>query len=161
MHQENQYELNIPDQDMQDILAAIDTLITKLSPHLISLTAENRREMLKMGDKSVAFVTKAKEYAELNPDLVPSYLDLSMFSADIKGVETLRNFAQYIGPLSLNIEDSLAISGSEAYQAALIFYRSVKMARISGVPNAKGIYEDLSSRFPGKGRKASVESATV
>jgi hypothetical protein len=40
--------------------------------------------MLKMGDKSLAFVEKAHDYTHDNPNLVPSYLDLGAFDVDFK-----------------------------------------------------------------------------
>jgi hypothetical protein len=45
-------------------------------------------------------------------------------------------------------------SGSEAYQAALIFYNSVKMATRQDIPGAKAVYEELRKRFPGTRRKS-------
>lgn len=44
-------------------------------------------------------------------------------------------------------------AGSEAYQAALVFYKSVKMAAAQDVPGAKAVYEELKTRFPGGKRK--------
>jgi hypothetical protein len=38
--------------------------------------------MLKMGDKSLAFVEKAHDYAAHNPTLAPSYLDMGAFDID-------------------------------------------------------------------------------
>jgi TolA-binding protein len=50
-------------------------------------------------------------------------------------------------------DDTAMTSGSEAYQAALIFYNSVKMAARQDVPGAKAVYEELRKRFPGTRRK--------
>lgn len=152
MPQENLFELNIPAADLQNVQAAVQTLTTVLTPHLISLSADGRRELPKMGDKSLAFVRKAREYAANNPDLVPRFLNLQMFEADLRGVDTLSNLLRTLQPLVDNLEDSLALTGSEAYQAALVFYRSVKAAAQSGQPNAKTIADDLSVRFPTGGR---------
>jgi hypothetical protein len=48
-------------------------------------------------------------------------------------------------------------AGSEAYQAALVFYKSVKMAAAQDIPGAKAVYEELKTRFPQTGRPRSVE----
>lgn len=161
MPQENLFELNIPAADLQTVQAAVQTLSTVLTPHLVSLSAEGRRELPKMGDKSLAFVRKAREYAANNPDLVPRFLDLQMFEADLRGVETLSNLLRTLQPLVDNLEDSLALTGSEAYQAALVFYRSVKSAAQTGQPNAKTIADDLSVRFPTGGRTKLVPTEPV
>jgi hypothetical protein len=154
MAQQNQININISDTDMQEIEAALDTLITKLGPHLKNLTPEDRKELPKMGDKTVAFVDKAREYAQQNPDLVPAYLDMSLFDNDIEGVRILNSISRHLQPLVENLDDSLMLSGSEAYQTALIFYSNVKVAMKAGVPNAHAIHDDLSSRFPGGSRSA-------
>jgi hypothetical protein len=39
-------------------------------------------ELSKMGDKTLAFVQKALEYAEANPTLVPAYLDIAEAKKD-------------------------------------------------------------------------------
>jgi hypothetical protein len=41
------------------------------------------------------------------------------------------------------------VSGSEAYQASLIFYNSAKMAARQDIPGAKAVYDELRKRFPG------------
>jgi hypothetical protein len=152
MPQENLFDLNLSAADLQAVQDAIQVLTTKLGPHLISLSVETRRELPKMGDKTLAFVRKAREYAQNHPDLVPGFLSLALFDNDLRGVDTLSNMRRALVPLSANLEDSLMLTGSEAYQAALVFYRSVKAAALSDTPNAKAIYADLSERFPGGSR---------
>ncbi len=156
MAQENLFELNIPAADLQAVQAAVQTFATLLAPHLISLSADARRAIPKMGDKSLAFVRKAREYAASNPELVPGFLDLAMFDADLQGVDTLNALLRTLQPLVDNMADSMLLSGSEAYQAALVFYRSVRAAAQSGQPNAKTIYEDLSTRFPSGPRAKTI-----
>ena len=50
MPQQNLIALHIPETDLAEIKAAIATLNTKLSPHLKTLTPQDRQEMAKMGD---------------------------------------------------------------------------------------------------------------
>jgi hypothetical protein len=50
-------------------------------------------------------------------------------------------------------------AGSEAYQAALVFYKSVKKAAAQDVPGAKTVYEELKTRFPGGKRKTGETGA--
>lgn len=152
MAQENLFDLNIPADDLQAVQDALQTLATRLAPHLTSLSTDDRRALPKMGDKSLAFVRKAREYAHNHPDLVPGFLSLELFENDLRAVDTLSNLRRVLQPLADNLEDSLMLGGSEAYQAALVFYRSVRAAAQSGQPNAKTVYEDLSARFPGATR---------
>lgn len=53
-----------------NINTAINTIRANM-PFVVNLTSEERASLLKMGDKSLAFVTKAREYAKSNKNLVP------------------------------------------------------------------------------------------
>lgn len=149
MAQADAIAVSIPESDLAAIRASIDTLKVKLLPHLKTLSPQERRELPKMGDRTVAFVQKALEYCRQNRDLVPNYLDLDAMSLDTGAVQTLRELAQGLGPIADALDDSLTLSGSEAYQGALVFYSNVKNAAKVKTPKAASIYEDLSSRFPG------------
>jgi hypothetical protein len=57
MTQPNLVSLNISEADLAEFKASINTLSTKLLPHLITLSPEERQELPKMGDKTVSFVS--------------------------------------------------------------------------------------------------------
>ena len=156
MAQQDLIAVNIPEADLVEIKAAINTLQRKLMPHLQTLTAQERIELPKMGDKTVAFVQKAMEYGLQNKDLVPAFLDLTALATDIKAVQSLRELSQGLSPITDALNDSMILSGSEAYQGALVFYSNVKNAAKVKSPNASSIYTDLSSRFPGAPTKKKV-----
>lgn len=147
MAQINRLDITFSETDMADINAALATLNEKLAPHLISLSSEDRMVLPKLGDKTRAFVDKAREYAQQYPELVPKFVDMTDFDTDLAATDSLSGILRRIQPLTRNLEDSHLLSGSEAYQAALIYYRSVKMAAESGIPNASAIYTDLAQRF--------------
>ena len=149
MAQQDLISVNIPEADLMEIRSAVNTLQAKLLPHLKTLSTQERIELPKMGDKTVAFVQKAYEYGQQNKDLVPAFLDMAAFATDIKSVQTLRELAQSLNPLNDALNDSMTLSGSEAYQGALVFYSNVKSAAKVKAPNAGTIYDDLSARFPG------------
>jgi hypothetical protein len=139
-------------------LAASNDAITAFKNNLsniliLNLTAEERRTMLKMGDKTLAFVKKALEYAAQNPGLVPSFMDLPEAKKDYDLAAALYGIFQQLNTLTTAVEDTGMVAGSEAYEAALVFYHSVKGASRSNVPGSQAIYDDLSQRFPGQ-RKA-------
>jgi hypothetical protein len=151
MAQQDVVSVKIPEAEKQEIRAAIAALKAKLAPHLTVLTVQERSELPKMGDKTVAFVQKSLEYGQKNAHLVPSYLDLEAFQVDTDAVQELRALAQELTPLTDALNDTLTLSGSEAYQGALVFYNSVKAAAKAKAPNAGSIFDDLSARFPGRG----------
>ena len=78
MSQENQISTAIPAETLADINTKLNAINTSLvNTLLFNLTADERKSMRIMGDKSIVFVQKALEYAENNQALIPSYLDLS------------------------------------------------------------------------------------
>lgn len=152
MAQQNLVSFKIEDKDLVEIKAAIEVLKTKLLPNLKALTPTEKKELAKMGDKTTAFVQKTLEYCKSNPDLCPQYLDVAALEVDVKAVETIRQIQQPLLQIVEALDDTLTISGSEAYSGALMYYNSAKFGAKSNITGAKTIYEELSNRFPGKGK---------
>jgi hypothetical protein len=134
-----------------DVLAAVRThigaAITALRPYVVPLTPTERRDIPKMGEKSLSFVEKSFEYAEANPEFRPSFLDMTEFQVDMTDALGLRVTRNVALQLLENIDDTEMIAGSEAYQAALGFYQNVKLLAAQDVPGAKAVYEELKKRF--------------
>ena len=151
---ENKISISLSTDALNIILDALKTIEQNL-PVLINLTDEERKTIPKMGDKSLAFVNKAFEYARQNPSLVPTFLDLNEFGIDTEAVISLNKVLVPLRQLTEKLDDTTMLSGSEAYTAALVFYNAVKGAAKAGVPGTKTVYDDLQSRFPGRGRNTS------
>lgn len=147
MAKSNVISLKMSEEDLTAINGALTTLNEKLLPYLIALTAAEKKGLVKMRDKTTPFVEKAVDYAEGNSSLVPAYVDVAEMRTDFDAVSTLINIYRrveaYMGPL----DDTILLSGSEAYKAALQFYNAVKQAAKAGVPGAQAIYDDLKQRF--------------
>ena len=145
----NRISLAIPDADRQAIQAAVQTLQDKLLPHLITLSPGDRRELPKMGDKTVAFVRKATDYARGDAQLRPAYLDLEELGRDLGAVDDLAGLHRVLAPIVDGLDDSMLAAGSEAYGAALSYYQAVKGAARARIQGAQAIADDLGRRFPG------------
>jgi hypothetical protein len=145
---DNDIKKVIPDTVIDEIQTKLNEIKTLLSSYIVSLTPAERRNMLKMGDKSLAFVEKSHDFAIENPTIVPQFLDMQMFDTDFDnahGLWTVRNDAMQVYEM---IDDTAMVSGSESFNAALVFYNSVKVAAAQDIPGAKAIYEDLKTHFP-------------
>jgi hypothetical protein len=149
MSQRNLIEVRIPEADLAEIWTAVATLKDKLLPRLQTLSPQERHEIPKMGDKTVAFVQKAHDYAKANPTLTPAYLDVAAMGVDLGATKQLHEILQPLTMVTEALSDSVTLSGSEAYQGALVFYTNIKAAAKSKVAGASVIYDDLSARFPG------------
>ncbi len=98
---------------------------------------------------SRVIVSKANEYAKTYGDLVPSFLDIPEMTANLNLHAQLQALEKLINPLLVTINDTMLQAGSDAYSAALSFYRTVKNAGKMNVQNAKVISDDLAKRFVG------------
>ena len=160
MTQQNLVSFGIPDTDMAEINSAISVLKTKLLPALRVLKPEDKGELAKMGDKTVAFVQKSLEHCAANPELTPGFLDVREFTSDVRAVESLRSIHAPLAQITEALNDTMTMAGSDAYAAALIFYNSVRTAQKSNVAKAGTIYQDLSVRFPGRTSIKAAQSAS-
>ncbi|MDR1341614.1 MAG: hypothetical protein LBK58_16425, partial [Prevotellaceae bacterium] len=125
---ENRHVVLIPPGVLAQAQTQINALNTLLAPYLLPLTPDERHDLPKMGDKTLSFVEKAKDYAHQYPQLCPSYLDIPAFDIDMADATGLRTVHIAARQLSDNIDDTVLVAGSEAYQAALVFYNAVKAA---------------------------------
>ena len=137
----------ISDEKIQAAVAAVTQLQSDLQPDLRPLSANERRSLPKMGDGSVAFVEKAHEYAKTYSNLVPSFLDVTELTANLGLYTQLQTLSKLLNPLASSLSDAMLLTGSNAYTAALAFYRNVKNAQKMNIQNAKVINDDLSQRF--------------
>lgn len=154
MSQENLISTTIPAETLAAINTSLATINTALANILLfNLIADERKAMRVMGDKSIAFVQKALEYAENNPALLPPYLDLAEAKKDFVLAHDLYGIQQQINILQRAVEDTMMVAGSEAYDTALIFYNSVKGASRVNVPGSEAVYNDLQQRFAVKPQK--------
>jgi hypothetical protein len=101
-------------------------------------------------------VEKAFDFARQNPNLLPA----DEFGIDFGVAHGLWTILNTIQQLEQGVDDTEMLAGSEAYQAALVFYKSVKMAAAQGVSGAKAVYEEFRTRFPG-GKRPSGATETV
>ena len=154
----NIHNQSIPKDKIEIALGKIDEAKEVLRPYLYPLKPEDRQSMLKMGDKSLAFVEKTSELAANNPQFCPSYLNLDELNIDIADAVNLRALNNRLQQLSREIEDTIMLAGSEAFTQSLSFYNSVKQAARDNVPGAESLFEELKKRFTtGRPKKNAVQ----
>ena len=152
---------DISDDDLQAVQAAVQTLQAKLVPHLVNIGPDEKRALSKMGSKSVDFVSKTLTYANTNPQFKPAFVDIDSFSSDVSAFGMLRSLQQPVSQLADMLDDSLAIAGSDAMNAALAYYQSVKTANKLNMPGAATIADDLATRFAGQGPRAPAKAPSA
>lgn len=149
----NLISVSIPNDVVAQVTDHLNQIKTLLQPYLVSLTTEQRRELPKMSNKSLSFVSKVNDYCCTNPEFCPSYFSSEELEKDFSTAAVLGPVHDLCEQLCSNIDDTVMLAGSEAYTTGLTYYGSVQMAAKIGQPNARSIYEDLHERFAGMGRK--------
>lgn len=150
MSNSNQISITIPPEVVEQVKQLYAQANSILAPYLISLTNDQKAGLPKIGEKSIPFVTKGAEYLRIEGTPAPPYLNTEELGIDLKAFETLRQIRQVVVPTVKMLDDTMLLSGSEAYIAVLAFYNYLKGASKMNVPGAKTIYDDLSTRFPGR-----------
>lgn len=153
MSTKNVLSIRISDQDLQTAKEALSACRAALSPYLQALSVTQRKTILKMSDKSEPFVSKVMDYVASDPKFVPPFMDAQEMHKDWMALQDLMPLIREIGQFYSNLNDTAMLAGSESYAASLSYYNSVKQAVKMNIPDAKVIYEDLSQRFDGQGKK--------
>jgi len=153
---ENKVSFVLSEEEKTQVNQAIETLVTVFEPKLSHLTADDKKELPKMGNKTVSFVEKSLEYADLYPGFMPAFIDIPEAKVDLESVKTLRQLFLPLERITNEIDDTITLAGSEAYSSALSIYKVLKNAASMGQPGAAEATSELKSRFPGK-RKSAVE----
>jgi len=151
---ENRVSISLTPEQNQQIVAAISQLTSALTPICVSLTAEERQRLLKMGPASVAFVAAAGMHAQQHPEFVPSFVDVPEFLKDVKTVEDFTKLENLLGPVMQLLTDTMLLAGSEAYNSGLMVYGNIQSAAKNRVAGAESILNDLKGKLPqAKSRK--------
>lgn len=139
--------------DLDSIDGALAVLEAKLDA-LITLTAEERRKAIKMGDKSEVFCRQTELVLRQNPGIVPSSFDLAGLQQDFAALDALRPRLQRLRALTDQADDTEVALGSDIISAALDGYA---LAKVSGKGTALDTLKDAMQtrlsrkpRAPGK-----------
>ena len=146
---DNRISASLTPEVRDEILTAMKTIRDRL-PFLTGLEAEDKKSMLKMGDKSRGFVGKALEVATQNPDFLPRSFDIDEMRKDVELYEALYPIILAANQLQELLDDTLTLVGSEAYMAALVVYNYAK--NVKGDAGLEAAVDDMARRFARKSR---------
>lgn len=152
----NLINVEIPQEVATQVVEKLQEVKALLLPYMAKLTTEERKSLAKMGDKTLAFVSKVMEYVETNPKFVPAMMNVEEFKKDFKTNQQMVPFQTLSDQISEVVSDTSILSGNEAYTQALYYYGNVKFFAKTGDAEAKVIYQELSQRFP-RGKKSTSE----
>ena len=153
----NKISLDITSAQKTAVNDATTTLANAVKPFEIQVDKEEVKSLAKLGDGRIPFVDKVSQYAVTDPQFLPPFADVPEFNMDFK---TFKDVTEMVRPLQQIIDNLLnakMVSGSEAYQFALFYYKNVQHNAKMGVPGAQTIYDDLRPLFEAKNTTPTTE----
>ncbi len=103
--------------------------------------------MLKMGDKSLAFVGKTIQYAKDFPKVIPEIIDIEKLQCEYDKAQELEIVVRKMETILASVKDTRMVAAEHAYMLSLKVYQAFKVANNLDVPGISAIIEDLGKRF--------------
>lgn len=139
----NKIEAEIP-QDVEDALVQQIRGIFTQFPWLLTFNVDERQRLVKMGHKYVDFVDKSLVNATSKGKYLANPLTLEGWVKDVNLRNSLTRIYSEWRAVGESLRDTLLVVESESYQAARIFYKSVKAYASEGDPVAEQIEKELA-----------------
>ena len=149
----NQITAPIPAAKLAEALDHLRQACAVLAPDLHPLTPDERKNIVKMGDKSVGFMTKLLDYAAATPAFVPPFIDFAELKQDVGVAADLAPVQQAAAQFAYDVESTVLVAGAEGMDQASPVYRNIKFLAEENQPAAQVAYDDLRQRFPGRPTK--------
>ena len=141
-------------------LEAVDAALALLEENLaelVTLTAEQRRKALKMGDGSEVFCRQTELVLRQNAGMVPADFELAELQQDIATLDTLRPRLQRLRSLTDRADDTELALGSDILSASLDGYALTKViGQGTGLDTLKAA---MKTRLARKSRKPADPAA--
>ncbi|MGY3091221.1 hypothetical protein ACVWYF_004287 [Hymenobacter sp. UYAg731] len=131
-------------QQLADLAAQAEALA---APYLIPLTTEQRKKRLKMGPKSVDFVTKTFNFTTATPAFAPGFVDVPGLGTNLATVAGLDPVAARFANLGYSLESTNMVASGSAQSAGLLIYNRVQEAADNNQPGAQPVFNELKTQF--------------
>ena len=152
MSESNRVSAVLGDAEIAELRTHIAALRARL-PFLVNLSPQDRKELPKLGDKTVGFDEKCRSYMSSHPEFIPPFISVDEVEKDRELRSRFLAFMPEFMMLAEHMDDTLTVLGSEILMADLAYYQNVREAARRGLPGAQQIYDDMRVRFPGAGTR--------
>ena len=139
----NKVSAEIP-QETENVIMQHIADVTAQLPWLVSLHTAERLRLVKMGHKYVDFVDTSLIRAQSHGKYLTNASTLEEFTKDVNLRDRLNRLYEEWNTLGQKIKDTILLVESEAYQAARLYYKSVKAYAQEGDPEAEQIAKELA-----------------
>lgn len=141
--------------------AEIDAALTTLEQHFagfLKLSPDERKSILKMGDKTEAFCRQTIMVAGQNTQNLPASLNLSEAESDLRSLDQLRPRLHRLRELLGKGDDTEMALGSDIYAFSLDAYALLKVTGKGA--SLEVLRQAMSVRF-NRGNKPKTEASIV
>lgn len=146
MNSDNKISATISAEDKALILAAFNTIKTKL-PFRVNLTPEGRRSTPAIATERGGMNTTFPMEMNAHPELVPSYVDMAEVSKDSALWEALDEIEAAAREVCEGIADTKQVVGNDLLLAYLSFYSNAGQAAKRSVAGIQAVYDNLRRYF--------------
>ncbi len=103
-----------------------------------------------MNNTTENWIEKVNSYIEQKPDLIPFYIDKPEFDKDRIARNSMKPILNRLASITESVEDTSKLLSTDIYNAAIAYYRNIKLISMQNVPGTTNSYDDLSNQFPGR-----------
>lgn len=136
-------------EEIQKLKSAIADISQVLQGKMQSLTPKERQTYARVKYEKQVWIDKNKRYMDQYPEKIPAMVDKAEFDRDYLAHQQLTEIIGLFRTQLEAMEDTHLLLGFDLDEAALIFYRFLKVAAENNDPNAITLYTDLKQQYPG------------
>ena len=140
-------KIGITEVQKQAIINDINTIYNNM-PYLILLTTKEKKQGMQLGNLAPTFLQRSLLLAKNNPNVVPSFIDMSDWGLDVQDHRSLCEIRTQLNKLQDAVNCTIIALEQEAMRVSLSFYKVVKSAETQGVMGASMIVDELSQMMP-------------
>lgn len=148
------------DAEKNELVHCITRLEELLDGKVVNLTPEQRQQYGRIGEKSEYWIQRVEQWMGHKPEVIPYYLDVDEFKKDVELRNLLKPLLDKISLVTESMDDTTLLLSTDIYNMALAYYRNIKIVSRANVPGTTEIYQDLSSKFPGRPSMVPEEPAS-
>lgn len=149
---ENRIDFHLTEAEQAQLKQHLDGILAILNPQAVTLSDDDRKTLAKMSDGTQPFVEKALGFMQTAPDFKPAFVNTTDAQTDLNAYKLAKQYVTQARDIVRILEDISMLSGSEAYTAALAYYKSVQFHDKQNQAGAKAVANELSLRFVKSGK---------
>lgn len=156
---DNLISVQFTEEEKTEMAHCITRLEEIMKGKVINLTPEERQQYGRIGEKSEYWIQRVEQWMQHKPEVIPYYLDVDEFKKDMDLRNLLKPLLDRISLLTESMDDTALLLSTDIYNMALAYYRNIKIVSRANVPGTTEIYQDLSTKFPGRPSVVPEESS--